>query len=46
LSKKTVNELDALISLIDEPNQEMYLAIKNKISDYGIEAIPVPECGR
>lgn len=43
MSKKTINELDALISLIDEPDKEMYLAIKNKISDYGIEAIPVLE---
>lgn len=43
MPNKTNKELDALISLIDEPNEEMYLAIRNKISDYGIEAIPVLE---
>lgn len=43
MAEKTNKELDALISLIDEPNEEMYRAIRNKISDYGIEAIPVLE---
>lgn len=43
MPNKTNKELDALISLIDEPNEEMYLAIRNKISGYGIEAIPVLE---
>ncbi len=38
--KNAHKELDALISLIDEPDTEMYLAIKNKISGYGKEAIP------
>lgn len=43
MTNKANKELEALISLIDEPNEEMYLAIRNKISDYGIEAIPVLE---
>jgi regulator of sirC expression with transglutaminase-like and TPR domain len=43
MTNKANKELDALISLIDEPNEEMYLAIRNKISDYGIEAIPLLE---
>jgi len=38
--KQANNELDALISLIDEPDKEMYLTIREKISGYGKEAIP------
>ncbi|RLD83036.1 MAG: hypothetical protein DRJ02_13390, partial [Bacteroidetes bacterium] len=38
--KQAKNELDALISLIDEPDREMYLTIREKISGYGKEAIP------
>ena len=36
-------ELNALISLIDEPNEEMYSSIRKKISSYGKEAIPFLE---
>jgi len=43
MANKKNKELDALISLIDEPNEEMFLTIRNKISDYGIDAIPVLE---
>lgn len=43
MSDKKNKELNALISLIDEPDSEMFLAIKSKISGYGIEAIPVLE---
>jgi regulator of sirC expression with transglutaminase-like and TPR domain len=43
MPEKKNKELDALISLIDEPNEAMFHAIRNKISDYGIEAIPLLE---
>jgi regulator of sirC expression with transglutaminase-like and TPR domain len=36
-------ELSALIKLIDEPDDQFYLQIKNKISSYGKEAIPYLE---
>lgn len=36
-------ELNALISLIDEPNDEVYQTIREKIFSYGINAIPVLE---
>lgn len=35
--------LNALISLIDEPNEEMYSSIREKISTYGKDAIPFLE---
>ncbi|RLD57703.1 MAG: hypothetical protein DRJ05_09270 [Bacteroidetes bacterium] len=37
------NELSALISLIDEPNTEMFEHIRDKILYYGNEAIPLLE---
>ena len=40
MAKQANNELDALISLIDEPDKEMFLTIRQKISGYGKEAIP------
>ena len=40
MTKQANNELEALISLIDEPDREMFLTIRKKISDYGKEAIP------
>ena len=36
-------ELDALISLMDEPNEEIYLTIQKKIYSYGPAAIPLLE---
>lgn len=36
-------ELSALISLLDEPNEENFGSIKDKISSYGTEAIPMLE---
>ncbi len=36
-------ELDALISLMDEPNDEIYLTIQKKIYSYGPAAIPLLE---
>lgn len=36
-------ELNALISLIDEPNDEVYQTIREKIFSYGVNAIPVLE---
>jgi len=36
-------ELDALISLLDEPDSRIYLQVRDKISSYGSEAIPVLE---
>lgn len=41
-SKKN-RELDALISLIDEPNDDIYNTIREKIFSYGINAIPALE---
>lgn len=40
---KDEKELNALISLLDEPNQEMYSSIRDKISSYGKDAIPFLE---
>ena len=37
------SELKALISLLDEPDGEVYEQIKNKIHAHGIESIPVLE---
>lgn len=36
-------ELSALISLLDEPNEENFGSIKEKISSYGLKAIPMLE---
>lgn len=36
-------ELEALISLVDEPSEEMFGTIKGKILDYGMEALPLLE---
>ena len=36
-------ELDALISMIDEPNENMFASIREKIIDYGLTAIPFLE---
>lgn len=40
---KDDKELNALISLIDEPNEEMFSSIRDKISTYGKGAIPFLE---
>ena len=37
------NELNALISLLDEPNDEMFDQIRNQLMNYGNDAIPLLE---
>lgn len=37
------NELKALVSLLDEPNELNYINIQNRIFSYGVEIIPVLE---
>jgi len=37
------NELQALVSLLDEPNRQMFGKIQEKLLSYGIEAIPILE---
>ncbi len=36
-------ELDALISLLDEPNKDVFLKIRDKLVFYGVDAIPLLE---
>ncbi len=36
-------ELDALVSMIDEPNEKVFATIRKKIADFGSVAIPVLE---
>jgi regulator of sirC expression with transglutaminase-like and TPR domain len=36
-------ELDALISLMDEPNEEIFQAVRDRIFAHGMEAVPVLE---
>lgn len=44
MSKKEINnELQALISLIDEPSENMYDQVRKKILFYGIDAVPFLE---
>jgi len=44
MSQKSTNkELTALVSLIDEPNEEIFHSIREKIAGYGIEAVPLLE---
>lgn len=38
-----INELNALVSLIDEPNMEMFGTIREKVLKYGVTAIPALE---
>ncbi len=40
---ENTKELNALISLMDEPNTEMYSSIREKIASYGKQAIPLLE---
>jgi regulator of sirC expression with transglutaminase-like and TPR domain len=40
---KSEKELNALISMIDEPSEKVFAAIRQKIADYGRDAIPVLE---
>lgn len=42
-TKSTNKELSALVSLIDEPNEEIFNSIRLKIAGYGTEAIPLLE---
>jgi hypothetical protein len=37
------NELQALMNLLDEPNEDNYGSIRDKITSYGLEAIPLLE---
>jgi len=37
---KDLKELKALISLVDEPDAELYAQVSGRIHDYGMEAIP------
>jgi regulator of sirC expression with transglutaminase-like and TPR domain len=39
-SNETSKELEALISLLDEPNESIYRTIREKIFSYGSDAIP------
>lgn len=41
--QKRNKELNALISLLDEPNQDIFSTIRDKIYSYGPEAIPLLE---
>lgn len=43
LNNEKINELSALISMLDEPNELNYNSIKQKIASYGITAIPLLE---
>ena len=44
LSPETKNkELDALIRLLDEPSEDVFVKIKEKLVFYGMDAIPVLE---
>lgn len=43
IQKNANKELTALVSLLDEPNEEIFHSIRKKISDYGTEAIPLLE---
>ena len=38
-----IKELNALISLLDEPNEEMFIHIRQKLMNYGNDAIPLLE---
>ncbi len=41
LETDNLNQLNALVSLIDEPNEEIFNEIKTKIISYGTQAIPL-----
>jgi regulator of sirC expression with transglutaminase-like and TPR domain len=44
MSEKPYNrELNALVSLIDEPDQSMFDQVRNKIFAYGVDAVPLLE---
>jgi regulator of sirC expression with transglutaminase-like and TPR domain len=40
---KSDKELNALVSMIDEPSEKVFATIRQKIADYGRDAIPVLE---
>jgi len=40
MAMKDLNELRALISLVDEPDVVMYAQVSRRIIDYGVEALP------
>ncbi len=42
-SENRNTELDALISLLDEPDTDMYNRVRDKIFTYGITAVPILE---
>lgn len=43
MNEQRIKELHALISLMDEPGTDNYRSIRQKITDYGKEAIPLLE---
>ncbi len=43
MEETSFKELEALIRLMDEPDQEVYAQISTKIFSYGLDAIPVLE---
>lgn len=43
MKKNTNKELQALIKLIDEPDQKVYSQIRDQIFSYGMDAIPILE---
>ena len=44
MSEKTYNrELNALVSLVDEPDQTMFDQVRDKIFAYGLDAVPLLE---
>ena len=38
---KNNSELKALVSLLDEPDESIYIDIRNKILDFGPDVLPV-----
>ena len=43
LNEENKKELEALVSLLDEPNEDMFSQIRHKVLTYGEEAIPALE---
>ena len=38
-----IKELDALVSLLDEPNDDMFVEIRERVVCYGMQAVPILE---
>lgn len=43
LNNENIRELEALVSLLDEPNEDMFMQIRHKVLTYKGEAIPILE---